>query len=235
MNGTEGDQGEWEARPIIEEGDSGFLTDSDFRAIEKYLFTSPGESSKDRFDKNSLGGAMYDMRLGEEVFLSMEKSPRILTDGEPHLTIKPGEFALLTTYESLNIPIDLIGFISIRFSVANQGLINISGFHVDPGYRGKLIFSVQNGGPKPVSLRYREPVFMLVLATLTKKTYKFKGEGIQRIERKHIQGVVGPPISLRSLGEKVQRLETQMKVLLSILAAVVASVLVFLLTVGMRT
>ena len=40
-------------------------------------------------------------------------------------------------------------------------LINVSGFHVDPNYKGKLIFSAFNAGPRDIILRKLDPVFMI--------------------------------------------------------------------------
>jgi hypothetical protein len=40
-----------------------------------------------------------------------------------------------------------MAFISMRTAFKFKGLVNISGFHVDPGYKGKLIFAVFNASP----------------------------------------------------------------------------------------
>lgn len=49
------------------------------------------------------------------------------------VSIEPGEFALMLTDELIHVPEDLVGFISVRFGYKRRGLVNISGFHVDPG------------------------------------------------------------------------------------------------------
>jgi len=58
------------------------------------------------------------------------------------IAIPPGQLALLITEEEVAIPTNRIGFISIKFTAKMRGLINVSGFHVDPGFKGKLKFSV---------------------------------------------------------------------------------------------
>ena len=50
--------------------------------------------------------------------------------------IPPGQFAFLLTAETVTMPDNAIAFISIKARLKFNGLINISGFHVDPGYRG---------------------------------------------------------------------------------------------------
>ena len=50
------------------------------------------------------------------------------------------------TKESIEVPLDALGLISIRSKYKLKGLINVSGFHVDPGFRGSLVFAVYNAG-----------------------------------------------------------------------------------------
>ena len=110
-------------------------------------------------------GASIDLCLGEEVFITPNKQTFSLKPEET-IEINPGQFAVLTTEEILDIPERYLGFITIRFQYKSKGLINISGFHVDPGFKGKLIFSVYNMGPKSVLLKRGYPIFSLFLATI---------------------------------------------------------------------
>jgi dCTP deaminase len=48
----------------------------------------------------------------------------------------------------------------MKFKIKQRGLVNVSGFHVDPGYSGKLLFSVYNAGPRSIVLTRGEPVFV---------------------------------------------------------------------------
>jgi dCTP deaminase len=42
----------------------------------------------------------------------------------------------------------------------------VSGFHVDPGYSGKLIYAVYNASPSPVQICEGESVFKIWFADL---------------------------------------------------------------------
>jgi dCTP deaminase len=129
----------------------------------------------------------YTLTLGEEYFITpdytvsvWENTTKALTEskrwdqtvpeakrvmGGP-LNIPPGQFAFLMTEEALNIPQNVMGFISLKSSAKWRGLINVSGFHVDPGFRGKLIYSVYNAGPSPIHLKRGQDLFLLWLADL---------------------------------------------------------------------
>ena len=75
----------------------------------------------------------------------------------PQLVIPPGQFGLLITEEVVQVPMDAIAFISIKAGIKFRGLVNVSGFHADPGFSGKLKFAVYNAGSQRLVLdRVRE-------------------------------------------------------------------------------
>jgi dCTP deaminase len=118
------------------------------------------------FDKDCVQQASYDLRLGEEAYVVGNETPVLLKKDEPYLVLKPGQFAMLTTFEKVMMPADHIGFITVRMRYKNQGLVNISGFHVDPTFSGHLKFAVQNVGPSDIYLRHGEPTFSIFFAKL---------------------------------------------------------------------
>ena len=146
----------------------------------------------DDLEYGCLRMANYDLRLGEETYVTTEKTPRKLNaTGEDGIsTIEPGEFGILMTHEYLFIPPDLMGFISIRLTYKQRGLVNISGFHVDPGFYGCLVFAVFNAGPNDVPLRYKEPVFMIMFNELTEfsTVEKSRWQGMKEIPIETILG-----------------------------------------------
>ncbi len=177
-----------------------------------------------------------ELRLGAEAFVTREKVPVQLTDEEPFLTIPSGEFALLTTYEHVAIPSDILGLISIKFRFKILGLLNVSGFHVDPGYRGKIVFSVYNLGPSDVVLKYKDPIFLLFLAPLTAPVPNARVSGDERFQNQrglpldYVMTLKGTSLSLTTLSNRVSQLETTLK----IAAALLLPILAVLVTVIIR-
>jgi dCTP deaminase len=120
------------------------------------------------FDPLRIEDAKYMLSVGDEVYVSEEGSKRTaqkLKEGES-FAIDSGQFAFLLTEETVRLPFDVLGFISIRAKVKFSGLVNISGFHVDPGWEGKLIFSVFNAGPARIQLKRGDLIFSIWLADL---------------------------------------------------------------------
>lgn len=183
----------------------------------------------------SASGASLDLLLGEDVFVTPDEEPRKLKKHEV-INIKPGQFAALITEEELYIPKDYIGFITVRFSYKSKGLVNISGFHVDPGFKGKLVFSVYNTGSTTVSLRRGESVFSLFLSHIKvpkdgedkeKFGYNGKFQNMNGIPLSIIEPLAGAKVpSMNELEDKVKKNETYIKVygaiLLGLLGAIIA-------------
>src|SRR3954469_15847025 len=87
------------------------------------------------FDPNIVESANYLLSVGNEIYVSDEESKataRQLKEGES-FAIESGQFAFLLTEETVHLPFNVLGFISIRASIKFLGLVNVSGFHVDPG------------------------------------------------------------------------------------------------------
>src|SRR5208283_2076177 len=122
------------------------------------------------FEKACVGQSSYDLRLGEDAYVVGKKAPRKLDKDRPYLVLKPGEFAILTCYEKISLPREIMGFITLRNPYKMQGLVNVSGFHVDPTFQEQLVFAVQNVGATDIRLKYMEPTFTIFFAKVDKNT-----------------------------------------------------------------
>ncbi|MEN6543668.1 deoxycytidine triphosphate deaminase [Parvibaculum sp.] len=125
------------------------------------------------YDPKRLDHASYRLRVGPEIYVSPTGEPddprnkpkTSLVEGQG-FTIPAGQFGFILTEETIRVPVGAIAFISIRAGYKFRGLVNVSGFHVDPNYEGRLIFSVFNAGPGPVHLARGEPCFLIWYADL---------------------------------------------------------------------
>lgn len=125
------------------------------------------------YTKNRIDGAAYRLRVGPEVYVSPtgeaddpRNKPKTQLKVGQGFTVPAGQFGFILTEEQVKVPPTAIAFISMRASYKFQGLVNVSGFHVDPNYDGRLIFSVFNAGPGPVHLSRGEECFLIFYATL---------------------------------------------------------------------
>lgn len=140
------------------------------------------------YNEDDIESGSYNLTLGDEVYISFlpdtsqkDRKKFNLKDKET-VAIPPGQFAFLITAEKVNIPKNVIAFISIKFKSKAKGLVNVSGFHVDPGYNGKLIFAVYNAGPLNYIIAKGDRLFSIWFAELDAEDEKpKKGIGFDSI------------------------------------------------------
>ncbi|MET4252966.1 deoxycytidine triphosphate deaminase [Bradyrhizobium sp. LA6.7] len=125
------------------------------------------------YTDDRIDGAAYRLRVGPEVYVSPtgeaddpRNKPKTQLKKGQGFTVPAGQFGFILTEENVKVPPTAIAFISMRAKYKFQGLVNVSGFHVDPNYDDRLIFSVFNAGPGPVHLSQGEECFLIFYATL---------------------------------------------------------------------
>jgi len=156
----------------------------------------------------------YELAVGNEAFITSKSGDTARLPEGVKVTIPPGQFCLLTTREVVFVPNNAIAFISMRAGIKFQGLVNVSGFHVDPGYRGKLKFAVYNAGSKNIVLDQDEQVFMIWYADLDAPTPDPYSplppleNVITAEEVRKIQGDVASPAELK---KQIEELKVELK------------------------
>ena len=167
------------------------------------------------FDSDRVDCAAYTLSVGPEVYVSpsdqtVDSSTVTVCRLAPGAAfiVPPGQFAFLLTEEVVRVPGDALAFISIRAKIKFRGLINVSGFHVDPGYHGQLTFAVFNAGPVPVHLKRGQEIFLIWYASLDRETaFRKKDDSVRRgIDTELITGVAGELQSFDSLDAKIKTL-----------------------------
>src|SRR6266513_4854187 len=133
-----------------------------FWSNQTLLRRIPAEGIVSEFTVSSIKYCACELNLGDEAFLTSSDNDTKQIIGPPgQLCIPPGQFALLITQQMITMPEKAIGFISIKASIKFRGLVNVSGFHVDPGFKGRLKFSVYNAGSRNLDLTPGNRVFLI--------------------------------------------------------------------------
>ncbi len=173
------------------------------------------------FNVDHVDCAAYTMTMGSEIYITPhegEFDPQTTTKRQlkpkEAFAIPAGQFAFLLTEEILSLPPHVLGFISMKAGTKFRGLINVSGFHVDPGYDQRLVFSVYNAGPSPVHLQQGDPLFLLWIAELDQESSenytRTAGHGFTDIPTKLINNIPGEIHSLQSLDKKISDLDQRL-------------------------
>ena len=166
----------------------------------------------------------YELALGDEAFVSGSgEKTSIPVGGE--IVIPVGQVAALLTEETIQVPADAIAFISMKSEKKLRGLINVSGFHVDPGFAGKLIFSVFNAGVQEIHLNRGVPLFMIWYAALDQVTadlYHGAAQNQTQIPDSVITNIATKHPSPQSLKEEIDVIKRELLTLRNVTWAIIA-------------
>lgn len=182
---------------------------------------SRGSALFQPFDPSLVDGAAYTLSLGDEIYVTptdKASNPRTVSltklPEKGAIAIPPGQFAYLTTAEIIRVPTDALALISIRAKVKWKGLVNVSGFHVDPGYWGRLTYTVFNAGPAPIHLRQGDGIFLIWFAQLDADSADFAKKPVKPVEQMDVSilnHVSGELHSLEGLADKIRSTEKELR------------------------
>lgn len=135
-------------------------------------------------------GVGVDLRLGE-VYEIIAGGAFIEADGKAGLgkrkgvktkklkgkeiVIKPGQYYLTTTFESLNTPKDLMPMVYPRSSLFRAGLLLLN-TKTDPGYKGKLTMGLRNLSQFEVKLQIGARICNVVFHKIDGQTVNYRGQ-----------------------------------------------------------
>ena len=194
------------------------------------------------FDPDKIDCAAYTLRMGREVYISPATAADVATrtktllDERQDFVIPPGQFAFLLTEECVTVPNAAVAFISMKARIKFKGLVNVSGFHVDPGYRGRLVFSVYNAGPAAVHLARGDDCFLIWYASLDHESEKYsrKGPPFDQISSDLITPIAGQLHSMAGLSDRIDRVEAEQRVV-RVVASVAITLLVLSITLLVKS
>src|SRR5256885_865576 len=107
-----------------------------FWSTEKLKERLVAESLFEPYESSNVKNGAYELGLGSEAFITSDGTQKTELNEGKQLTIPPGQFGLLVTEERVTIPVDVIGFISIKASIKFRGLVTRSSVTSSPNWPG---------------------------------------------------------------------------------------------------
>jgi dCTP deaminase len=174
------------------------------------------------YDEALVERANYPLHVGRQAYVSpigiaLDPQSRTPTDlTQVNCPIPPGQFGFILTKEKICVPFDAIGFISLRAKYKFRGLVNVSGFHVDPGWNDNIIFAVFNAGSETFIVEENEKLFQIWFASLDEPMTDLKHKSTLngKIGSQIISGVGDGHVSLFGLSEAVKKVQTDHQTLM---------------------
>ncbi len=169
------------------------------------------------WEETRVEAAGYRLSVGDEFYVNGDGSSVVkkLNNGESFV-ISPGEFAFILTKEKVQVSKSSIGFISMRVNMKFKGLVNVSGFQINPGFCGKLVFAVFNAGPRHINIRHGDEIFSVWFADLDKPAPEDHEEGgkipnnLDSIPSDTINGISGEALTAYQLSKQIRELEKEL-------------------------
>ncbi|MDP3947863.1 MAG: dCTP deaminase [bacterium] len=119
------------------------------------------------------GGAFIE--ADSEQVLGNRKGVETRQINKEWIVIKPGEYYLVQTVESINTPFDLMPIVHTRTSLFRAGLLLLNS-KTDPGYCGQLTMGLTNLSPFPVKLQMGARICNIIFHKIKGKTVEYRGQ-----------------------------------------------------------
>src|SRR5712671_4177343 len=116
--------------------------------------------------------ASYDLRVGTILWKDREtgdlrmESYAANREGQPAVTLHPGQMIFVMTQEELRLPLDLCGTVYSRNKLQKENILALNAGHVDPGYDGPILIRLINLSAQPWALTPGDAVFTVVFHTV---------------------------------------------------------------------
>lgn len=94
---------------------------------------------------------------------------------QEEVVIKPGDYYLVSTFESVNTPKDLMPLVFPRTSLFRAGLLLLNS-KTDPGYKGKLTMGLKNLSEFEVKLQMGARICNIVFVKIDGQTVFYRGQ-----------------------------------------------------------
>ena len=151
-------------------------------------------------DKTNIQPSSVDLRLGHNLKTVNGDLLSTLKNGETY-TIKPNEFLLGSTLETVTLPHNITAMVDGKSSIARLGLaVHITAGFIDPGFQGNITLELKNNSDEEITVEYGlclcQIIFLKMTSTvenpygsrkLNSHYQNSKGTVISRYKKKNIK------------------------------------------------
>ncbi|QCI17520.1 dCTP deaminase [Buchnera aphidicola (Acyrthosiphon lactucae)] len=116
---------------------------------------------------------LSDSKINTTSALTEIMSNEIIFSKEKPFFLQPGSLVLSSTFENINIPNNLVGWLDGRSSLARLGLmIHATAHRIDPGWKGNIVLEMFNAGKLTLVLRPKMKIAALSFEVLSQSVLR---------------------------------------------------------------
>jgi len=177
-------------------------------------------------DINKVKGASYDLSLGDQYWQDGKK--KTLDNSNPFITLKPGDYVLVSSKEITQFPKDIAGRFDLTVSLFCQGLILSNGPQVDPGFEGRLFCLLFNTSSDSMTLKQGQHYATLEFIKLLEPTIPYSNKYQGKVDIIDYLPTPSAPSVIVKMKEDIEKIKSEkwweknLPLILSILAIVSA-------------
>lgn len=130
------------------------------------------------FNEDNVGPASYDITLSTSFcrlaktysnsdWIDLCKKPDYIATHARNFILMPGEFALGSTVEEIELPDFVAAKVEGRSGIGRLGLFVQNAGYIDPGFKGNITLEFYNASDKPMVLQAGRRIAQLVFESLT--------------------------------------------------------------------
>jgi deoxycytidine triphosphate deaminase len=124
-------------------------------------------------------GALFKPTSGAKLHTDSRVTPKIdcvadIAKGDRYYTIKPGEYLLAQTIETVNLPESIFATLSPRTTMFRSGLF-VACTYISPNYQGKLTCAVKNLSEYEVELELGFRILICAFYEIAGKAVPYRG------------------------------------------------------------
>lgn len=132
------------------------------------------------------------------------------------ISVGPGQLAYLLTEEIVSISGSYMAFISLDTQLKFRGMDDVSGFHISPGYSGRLIFAVSNDSSNDIVLQKGDKIFRMWVAQLDMETESTtQTKQIDKISSEMLSTLSQNRPNIFSVDSRLSKIERQVNIFFS--------------------
>ncbi len=121
------------------------------------------------------GGAFIEANLGKRKGVKTEVIAEYRRGRQKEIVIEPGQYLLVSTFEKLNTPKDLMPVVYPRTSLFRAGLLLLNS-KTDPGYKGTLTMGLKNLSEYDVTIQMGARIANIVFFKIEGQTVSYRGQ-----------------------------------------------------------
>jgi deoxycytidine triphosphate deaminase len=192
-------------------------------------------------EESCIKPATYDLRLGEE-YIKEGRFEKLDEKTKPYLEIPQHDVVIVSSYETVNLPNNIVGRFGIRLGLVMKGLVLANEPQIDPGSKGRMFCILYNLSDEPIIIAYETTFATIEFQTTESPAPPYRGAYLTADHVYEVARDKLPKSGLKKLWDEQQQLKKDvdqrierfyiiffsiMGIIIAVLGVIIATIVLF--------